>query len=191
MLQTGELDGKAIFQVAHYASLDLAQGDQRTDRRALIGGEAGARLRDVDDTTGDVEAVRQDQPADGVTRDDTAVAAVFRQTEDVAVGEPGELRGELVALARRCPDRHRETVLKDARDVAFEPPEMIDVGDYALARLAGDWRNHCHAAGRHVHDLTGEFAAVGKHIAAEKIDADALKAAALLAHRPQLRSSFG
>jgi len=111
-----------------------------TDRRALIGGEAGARLRDVDDTTGDVEAVRQDQPADGVTRDDAAVATVFRQTEDVAVGEPGELRGELVALARRRPDRHREAVLKDARDVAFESPEMINVGDDALARLAGDRR---------------------------------------------------
>src|ERR1700747_705289 len=77
----------------------------------------------------------------------------------------------LSLLARRRPDRHREAVLKDPRDVPFESPEMIDVGDDALARLAGDRRNHCHATGRHVDDLTGEFAAVGKHIAAEKIDA--------------------
>ncbi len=122
---------------------------------------------------------------------DTAVAAVFRQIEDMAVGEPRQLGSELVALARRRSDRHREAVLKDTRDVAFEPAEMIDIGDDALARLAGDRRNQCHAAGRHVDDLTGKFTAVRKHVAAEEIDADALKAAALLAHCPQLRSSFG
>jgi hypothetical protein len=38
--------------------------------------------------------------------------------------------------------------------------------------------------------LTGKLAPVGKHVAAGEVDAYALKAA-LLAHRPQLRSSFG
>ena len=65
--------------------------------------------------------------------DDAAVAAVFRQAEDVAVGEPGELGGELVALARRRRDRHGKAVLEQARDLAFEPAEMVDIGDDALA----------------------------------------------------------
>ena len=52
---------------------------------------------------------------------DTAVAAVFRQVEDVAVGEPGELGGELVALAG-SPDRHGKAVLEIARDLAFQRP---------------------------------------------------------------------
>ena len=121
----------------------------------------------------------------GIARHDTAVSAVFRQSENMSIGEPGQLGGELVALARRRRDRHREAVLKDARDVAFEPAQMIDVGDDALAGLAGDRRDQCHAAGRHVHHLTGEFAPIRQHIAAEQIDAHALKAAALLAERPQ------
>jgi hypothetical protein len=157
---------------------------------APIGGP-GARLRHVDDPAGEVEAVRQDQAADRIARNDAAVPAVFGQAEDMAIGEPGELRGELVALARCRRDRHGETVLKDARDVAFEPPKVIDVSDHALARLAGDWRNQRDAARRHVDDLTGKLAPVGKHVAAGEVHAYALKAAALLAHRPQLRSSFG
>ena len=101
----------------------------------------------------------------------------------MAVGEPGELGGELVALARRRRDRHGEAVLEQARDLAFEPAEMVDIGDDAFARLADDRRDQRHAAGRHVHDLAGKLAAVGQHIAAEQVDAHALKAAALLAQR--------
>ncbi len=71
-------------------------------------------------------------------RCDTAVAAVFRQIEDVTVGEPGQLGCELVAFARRGRDRHCEAVLEVAGHLAFEPSDMIDVGDDALADLAGD-----------------------------------------------------
>jgi hypothetical protein len=42
------------------------------------------------------------------------------------------------AFARRCRNAHGEAVLKDARDVAFEAAKMIDVGNDALARSAGD-----------------------------------------------------
>src|SRR5580693_4899133 len=121
MLQAGELDGEAFLKMAHDTALHRAERDQRADRRPLVGGDTGARLRDVDNAAGEVDAVRHDQTADRVARYDTAVAAVFRQAEDVAVGEPGELGGELVALARGRPDGHRETVLEDARDAAFEP----------------------------------------------------------------------
>ena len=49
--------------------------------------------------------------------------------------------GELVAFARRRRDDHREAVLEDARDVAFEPAQVIYIGDNALAWLATDRRD--------------------------------------------------
>ena len=137
---------------------------------------------------GEIDAVRQDQAADRIARDDTAVAAVFRQTENMAVGEPGELGGELVAFARRRRNRHGEAVLKQPRDLAFEPAQMIDIGDDAFAWCAADRRDQRHAAGRHVDDLTGKFAPVRQHVAAEQIDLHALMAAAVLVERPQYPS---
>src|SRR5580692_3266541 len=190
MLQAGELDGEAFFEVTHDAALYGAERDQRADRRPLVGGDTGARLRNVDDAAGEVDAVRHDQAADRVARHDTAVAAVFRQAEDVAVGEPGELGGKLVAFARGRPDGHRKAVLENARDVAFEPAQMIDIGDDALARRAAHRRDQRHAPRRHVDDLAGKLAAVRQHIAAEQVDLDALMAAAVLAERPQTSLSF-
>ena len=116
---------------------------------------------------------------------ETAVAAVFGQIEDVAVGEPGQLGGEFVALARRRRYRHGKAALKDARDVAFEAAQMIDIGDDAFAGLAAHRRDQGHAAGRHIHDLAGEFPPVGQHVAAEEVDADPLKSPALFAERAQ------
>ena len=49
MLQPGELDGEAVFEMAHDATLHFAERDQRADRRPLVAGDAGARLRHVDD----------------------------------------------------------------------------------------------------------------------------------------------
>src|SRR5271154_6765173 len=124
VLQAGKLDGEAFLEVTHDASLDLAQRDQRADRRPLLGGDAGAGFRHVDDAAGEVDAVRHNQTAHRVARHDTAVPAVFRKTEDVAIGKPGELRGQLVALARGCRNRHGKAVLKQPRDAAFQPAEM-------------------------------------------------------------------
>jgi hypothetical protein len=83
VLQTRELDGEAIFEMSHYAALHLAEDYESADRRALIGGDAGARLRHIDDAAGEVDAARHEQAPDRVTWDDTAVTAVFRQPEDV------------------------------------------------------------------------------------------------------------
>ena len=96
---------------------------------------------DVDDAAGDVDAVGQDQAGGRIARRHAAVTAIFRQAEDVAVGEPGELGGELVALARGRRDRHGEAVRELARDHAFQPADMIDIGDDAFARLAGNRRD--------------------------------------------------
>ena len=118
-----------------------------------------------------------------IARHDAVVAAVLGQPEDLAVGEPGQLRGKLVALARGRGDRHRKTVRQDADNRAFEPADVIDIGDDALARDAAHRADDRHAAGRHVEHLTGEFAPVGQHVAAEQIHAHALEAALFLVQR--------
>src|SRR6202046_895293 len=137
MLQPGELNREAFFEMADDPARYLAERDQCAERRSLVGGDAGARLRHVDDPATDIEAVGQDQAGDRVARDQTSVAAVFGQIKDVAVGEPGQLRGEFVALARRRRYRHRKAALKDARDMAFEAAQMIDIGDDPFAGRAG------------------------------------------------------
>jgi hypothetical protein len=103
------------------------------------------------------------------------------------VGEPGELRRELVAFARRRRNAHGEAVLKDARDVAFEAAKMIDVGNDALAGSAGDWCDQRHATRRHIDKLAGEFTPVHQHVAPGEVDAHALLVAAFLAQRPKAR----
>jgi hypothetical protein len=87
-------------------------------------------------------------------------------------------------------DGHRKAVLENARDAAFEPAQMIHIGDDALALRGGHGRDQRHAARRHVDDLAGKLAAVRQHVAAGQVDFDALVAAAVLAERPQTSLSF-
>jgi len=98
MLQAGEFDRKAFFDMANHPALDLADHDQGAGRRLEVGLDGGTRQRHVDDPHGHVGPVRHDQPGHRIARNDTAVAAVFRQVEDVAVGEPGELAASLSRL---------------------------------------------------------------------------------------------
>ena len=105
------------------------------------------------------------------------MAAVFRQIEDVAVGKPGQLRGELVALARRRADGHCKTVVDDARDLAFDAADMIEVGDDAIADRSDARAEQGKAARRHVDDLAREFTAVRQHVSSKQMHFDALKAA--------------
>jgi hypothetical protein len=89
------------------------------------------------------------------------VTAVFRQVEDIAVGEPGKLGGELVALAGGGADRHRKTVVDDAGDPALDPADMVEIGDHAIADIADAGRQQSEAPRRHIDDLAGKFAAIG------------------------------
>ncbi len=76
------------------------------------------------------------------------MAAVFWQFEFVPVGKPGQLGGELVALALGGVDAHGETAVEMAKDHSFEPSDMIDVGNDALADLLPTWASsgpHCRA----------------------------------------------
>ena len=63
------------------------------------------------------------------------MATILRQVELVLVGEPGQLRGELVLLALRGDDRHGEAVFEGACDDAFDAADMIDIGNDLFARL--------------------------------------------------------
>ena len=90
----------------------------------------------VDDAASDVDPVLQNEPGGGIARDDAAVAPVLGQAENVTVGEPSELGGELVALARSGRDGHGKAVLELARDDAFEPTDMVDIGNNAFGRFS-------------------------------------------------------
>jgi len=93
----------------------------------------------------------------------------------------------LSRFARGRGNRHGKAIFDQTRDLTFKPAEMVDIGDDALARRAQDRRGEGHAAGRHVDDLTGKFAPVGQHIAAEQVDLDALMPAAFFGPRHNSR----
>jgi len=68
---------------------------------------------------------------------DTIVAAVFRQIENVAVGE---LRSAVAASLSRlravAPDGHGETVVDNSGNPALDPANMVEIGDHAVADIA-------------------------------------------------------
>ena len=67
--------------------------------------------------------------------------------------------------------------------LAFDPADMVEIGDHAVADIADAGRQQSEASRRHIDDLAGKFAAVGQHVAAEQVHLDALKAPALLGGR--------
>jgi hypothetical protein len=64
--------------------------------------------------------------------------------------------------------------------MALKTSNVIDVGDDWLPRARLCRRNQRDAAWRHVERAAGEFATIGEHVAAGKIDLYTLAAAALL-----------
>src|SRR6516162_2153314 len=111
VLQADELDREAVLDMAHDAARRFADGNEAADLGPLIALDRRTRLGDVDDPAGDVDAARQDQSGNRVARRNAAVPPIFRQAEDAAVGEPGELSRKLVPLARRRRYGHGEAVL--------------------------------------------------------------------------------
>jgi hypothetical protein len=63
------------------------------------------------------------------------MAAIFRQIQLVLVGEPGQLRSELVALAVGRQDRHGKAFRREAGDDAFDAADMVNIGNHAFALL--------------------------------------------------------
>src|ERR1700683_2247624 len=102
--------------MAPHAPLQLTERDDRADWGPLIGLNTGAGLRHVDEAAGQVDPVGHNYLHRRFAWHNTAVPAVFRQTQNVAIGEPSQLRGELVALTGRRRDRHGKAVLKATGD---------------------------------------------------------------------------
>src|SRR5690606_5157736 len=95
-LDDGELDGEAVLEVAHHLAAHGAERDLDADSRLDRVRDSRARKRQVDDAAGILAAVEKVEHAHRIARRDALVAAVFRQIQFVLVGEPGELRRELV-----------------------------------------------------------------------------------------------
>src|SRR5262249_7340017 len=136
VLEAQVLDREPVLEVADHPAGGLADGDLRANARPLVGGDGTTRLRNVYDTHGNVVAVKQGQPPGGDPGRHPAVAAVVDRAQELAVGQPGELGSQLVALARGGCDVHGEAIFELARHHAFEPADVIHIGDDALIELS-------------------------------------------------------
>src|SRR6202008_2339765 len=65
-LLVDELDRKAFVEVSHHARLDLAEHDERLDRRPVLRGNGGTGQRQIDDPAGHLGAVLQRQHGDRI-----------------------------------------------------------------------------------------------------------------------------
>src|SRR5580704_2631616 len=98
-LHPRELDGKAVVEMPHHTPRRLADAQGRADRWPMIADHGDTRHRQVNDAAFLRGAVLQHQRGGLVAGGDALVATVLGKIEHMAVGEPGELGGELVALA--------------------------------------------------------------------------------------------
>src|SRR5690606_38406973 len=93
---------------------------------------------------------------------------------------PGELRGDLLALARRGDEVHAEAAVGEFEDSPFHPAQMIEIDDDLFAHAAGNRRDDQRIAGLHFDDLAGKLAAVDQHVAAQDRYAHTLEASFVL-----------
>ncbi len=97
-LLVDKFEREAFLEVSHDPGLDLAEHDHGFQRRAVFRGDGGARQRHVDDPAGHLGAVLEREQRNRVARNDTVVAAVFRQIEDVAVGDSASPPGDILMI---------------------------------------------------------------------------------------------
>ncbi|MNE11011.1 hypothetical protein D3C80_1037500 [compost metagenome] len=110
----------------------------------------------------------------GIARGQAIVAAVFRQAEQLPLGDPGQLGGELFALALRCVDGDDETGCGERCHRAFDPADMLEIGDDAVT-IAGDTRTaELRSFGGHLRCGAVIFLMVGQHEAAGKGHTDGI-----------------
>ena len=128
---------------------------------------------------------RQRRPA-GVCalRRAAKVPPVFGEIEDVAVGEPCQRVGQLIAFALRCADRHQKAMLDPLDNGALKATDIVHVGYNLFARLTTERAHEHRIARRYLDELAGALAAVGEHAATEQADLDALIAAPVALRQP-------
>jgi len=105
-----------------------------------------------------------------VARGDALVATILGHAEFVAIGEPGQLIRQALALHRGQLHRNRETALEIASHPALNPPHVGEVSDNALANFDRLLSREGDAAGRHVNRHAGEFLSVLPHELARQAD---------------------
>ena len=91
-----------------------------------------------------------------------------------AVGEPGELRGDFLALVMGGVDLESKTTLDAPHHRALDPTQVIEIGNHALADFDGDRGQNGSTSGGGIHQPAGIFLLVGAHEAAEQGDSKAL-----------------
>jgi len=106
------------------------------------------------------------------------VATIFRHAERMAVAEPGQLIGQLLAFGERNVERQRESVLEEPCYDTLDPPDLVDVADDLFTNGASHRRDQGDAAGRHVDCLAWELLPVGQHVSAQHRDPHTLVTAA-------------
>ena len=111
------------------------------------------------------------------------MTAVFRQIENVPIGQPGQLCCEFVPLAGSCTHGHGKAIVDNAGDLTFNPADVVQIGDHAIADIADSGRQQGEATRRHIDDLAGKLAPIRQHVAAEQVNLHPLKAAAFFGGR--------
>ena len=117
-----------------------------------------------------------------IARGDAAVAAILGQTENAAVGEPGELGGELVTFACRGGDRSSRSRSQMPRDDPSNRPDMVHIGNDTLGHLPATGAINAIPPGDMLTTWQG-LAPIRQHVAPEQIDLHALESPAFLAQR--------
>jgi hypothetical protein len=103
---------------------------------------------------------------------------IVGDAETVAIGEPGELIGELVALSRRQIEHEREAGVGEAHAGTGEASQVVEIDDDLLAEARLRRRVQKHVARRHFNRLAGKLVLRFEHVAAKQRDRHALKASA-------------
>ncbi|CUX16875.1 hypothetical protein AGR7C_Cc110463 [Agrobacterium deltaense Zutra 3/1] len=166
-LDAVEFDGDALHEVAHdLAAHVLAELDPASERRPVFDLDCRARQGKVDQPAGDEHAVFQNELGSRIARRQAIVATVFRQAEQLTLGDPGELRGEFFPLALRRVDGDEEARCGERCHRAFDAADMLEIGDDAVA-VAGNARaGELRSFGGHLGRGAIVFFMVGQHQAA-------------------------
>ena len=103
------------------------------------------------------------------------MAAILREADDIAGGEPGQLIRQLIPLERRQIHRDREAGRSEARRRSGEPAQLVEIDNHFFADARLDRREQQDVARRHLDCLTGIFGLRFQHVSAKQHDRDALK----------------
>ena len=144
-----------------------------------ISGRAGVAMEapEIDTSStrhAEDDAFGQRELAHGVAWRDALVAPLGHVAHFHAVGEPGELRSNFLALVMGCVDLESKTTVDAAHYRALDPTEVIEIGNHALADFDGDRGQDGSTSGGDIHQAAGIFLLVRAHEAAEHDDSKAL-----------------